>query len=181
MADEHGLVVPGLRARNSLAVALLADDPRAAFELAGVGLDVARRLGFRDILVRLASNWVEAALEIGAWDEVLELVAEINRADLPLTDRVDLESIAALILAWRGDPTASDRFAALDELVAGIEPDLAVATLMARQADAALALGRPDDALRYAAAATPVFLATGLRTSILDGAGPGRPRGAVGR
>ena len=95
-----------------------------------------------------------------------------NRADLPLTDRVDFESTAALVLAWRGDPAAAARFAALDELVAGVEPDLAVASLRGRQADAALAMGRPDGALRYAEAAIPMFRTTGLRTSILDGTAP---------
>ncbi len=103
MSEEQGLIVPALRARNGLAVGLLADDPRAALETAAAGLDVARRFGFGDSVIRLASNWLEAALDVGAWDGALALVAELDRADLPETDRIDLRSVVALVLAWRGD------------------------------------------------------------------------------
>ena len=171
-AESLGLVVPALRARNSLAVGLLADDPQAALDMAATGLEAARRYGFRDLAVRLASNWTAAALDLGEWDGILELVAELDRSDLPLTDRVDFESSAALVLTWRGDVTAAERFVALDELVAGIEPDLAVATLRARQADAALALGRPDEALGFAETATTLYRGSGLRTAVLWGAVP---------
>jgi class 3 adenylate cyclase/tetratricopeptide (TPR) repeat protein len=172
ISDEHGLVVPSLGAHNSLAVGLLADDPRAALETAGAGLDVARRYGFRDLAIRLASNWAEAALDVGEWDGILELVAELHRADLPLTDRVDFEGTAALVLTWLGDPTASERFAALDELVSGVEPDLSLAAVRSRQAAALLALGRPGEALAYADTATDLYRGSGLRTAILWGVVP---------
>ena len=172
MAEQHGLIVPALRARNSLAVGLLADDPRAALDTAAVGLEVARRFGFRDLAIRLASSWAEAALDVGDWDAILDLVAELHRADLPVTDRVDFESTAALVRAWRGDPAADETFRALDELGAAIEPDLAVASLRCRQAAAALALGRPVEALGHAESATTRFRPSGFRTALLWGLVP---------
>jgi class 3 adenylate cyclase/tetratricopeptide (TPR) repeat protein len=172
MAEAHGLVVPALRARNGLAIGLLADDPRAALETAAVGLEVARRFGFRDQAIRLASNWAEAAVDVGEWDAILDLVSEINRADLPLTDRVDFESLAALVLTWRGDPSAAARFAALDEAVAGTEPDLGLATIRGRQAAAALAQGRHAEALVFADTATELLRQFGFRTEILWGVVP---------
>jgi class 3 adenylate cyclase/tetratricopeptide (TPR) repeat protein len=172
MSDEHDLVVPSLGARNSLAVGLLADDPRAALETAGVGLDIARRYGFRNLAIRLASNWVEAALDVGEWDGILELVAELHRADLPLTDRIDFEGTAALVLTWRGDPTASELFGAAEQLIAEVEPDLSMAELRSRQAAALLALGRPGEALAHAEVATSLYRGAGLRTAILWGVVP---------
>ena len=172
MAEEHGLVVPALRARNSLAVGLLADDPRAALETAGVGLEAARRFGFRDLAIRLASNWAEAALDVGEWDGILDLVAELHRADLPLTDRVDFESDAALVLTWRADPSAAGRFAAIDELIAQIEPDLTVATVRGREFGRR---PRPRAAARRTGPCRddgPALPDAGLRTSILWGTVP---------
>ncbi len=172
MSEEHGLVVPALRARNSLAVGLLADDPRAALQIAGVGLEAARRFGFRDLAIRLASNWAEAALDVGEWDGILDLVAELHRSDLALTDRVDFESVEALVLTWRADPSAAGRFAALDAEIAGLEPDLTVATVRGREHAAALAVGRPLDALAHAEITARIYRDTGLRTSVLWGTVP---------
>ena len=170
MADEHGLVVPGLRARNSLAVALLADDPRAAFELAGVGLDVARRLGLRDILVRLVSNWAEAALEIGDWDRVLQLVAELDREDLPLPDQIDLEGPRRhrVDLARRSRRPAGSGPSRPGCRTHPIRSHRRV--LLARRSMAHLALGRPIDALADAEATTPILRPTGLSTSLVESA-----------
>ena len=40
--------------------------------------------------IRLASNWAEAALEVGEWDAVIDVLAELDDERLPITDRVDL-------------------------------------------------------------------------------------------
>jgi class 3 adenylate cyclase/tetratricopeptide (TPR) repeat protein len=172
MSTEQGLIVPALRARNGLAVGLLADDPRAALETAAEGLDIARRFGFGDSAIRLASNWLEGALDVGAWDGALDLVAELDRADLPETDRIDLRSVVALVLAWRGDPTSASRFMALDAAVAAGDDDLATATLLSRAAAAALAEGRPAESLAQASEATRLYRGSGLRTAVLWGVVP---------
>lgn len=169
MAEEHGLVVPALRARNSLAVGLLVDDPRSGFEVAQAGLEVARRVGFRDLAIRLASNWAEAAFEVGEWSAIIEILAELDRDDLPLIDRVDFGSMAALVLAMRGDAASATRFAALEALIPQTGEGLARATLRGRWSAAALALGRPLEALEHAEAATTGYRPYGLRTATLGG------------
>ncbi len=153
VAEDNGLVVSALRARSSLAVGLLADDPRAAFVMADTGLAVARRLGFRDAAIRLASNWAEAAIEVGEWDAAIDVLAELDDERLPITDRVDFGGIVALVLAWRGDPAAAARFQALASLIPPSGEELAAATLCYRRSLASLALGRPAAALLDAEAA----------------------------
>jgi class 3 adenylate cyclase/tetratricopeptide (TPR) repeat protein len=168
MSEEQGLVVPALRARSGLTVALLTDDPRAAFEMADVGLTNARRFGYRDMAIRLASNWAGAALDIGEWDAVLATAAELDRSDLPIPDRVDLGSMAALIKSWRGDPVAAGQFRALDALMPDAPDPLATAVLLSRRSMAALAEGRPREALELAEATTVVLRPTRVATMILE-------------
>ncbi|HEX7398959.1 MAG TPA: adenylate/guanylate cyclase domain-containing protein [Candidatus Limnocylindrales bacterium] len=169
VAEDHGLVVSALRARSSLAVGLLADDPRAAFVTAGAGLAVARRFGFRDSAVRLASNWAEAALEVGEWDAAIEVLTELEDDRLPITDRVDLGGVVALILAWRGDPMATDRFDALAALLPSSGEQLAEGVLLYRRSIAGIALGRPAAAQADAEAAMDALAAFGGRTAVRDG------------
>jgi class 3 adenylate cyclase/tetratricopeptide (TPR) repeat protein len=168
MSEEHGLVVPALRARNSIAIGLASDDPRAGFEVADVGLTTAQRFGLRDVAVRIVSNWAAAGLEIGEWDRVLETTTELDREDLPIPDRIDLGSIVGLVLTWRGDPLAASRFASLEALLSTLPDPLASTVFLTRRSMAALAVGRPDDALRDAEATTLEVRATGLSTSLLE-------------
>ncbi|MGZ8527373.1 MAG: adenylate/guanylate cyclase domain-containing protein, partial [Candidatus Limnocylindrales bacterium] len=170
MSEQHSLVIPALRARNSIAVGLLTDDPRAAFEVADVGLGTALRLGLRDVAIRLASNWAGAGLEIGEWDRVVQTVAELDREDLPVPDQIDLGSIAAIVSTWRGDPTAAARFTSLEARLPTPPDPLASAVFLARRSMAALALGRPIDALADAEATTPILRPTGLSTSLVESA-----------
>jgi class 3 adenylate cyclase/tetratricopeptide (TPR) repeat protein len=150
MSEQHSLVMPALRARNSIAVGLATDDPRAAFDVADVGLGVALRLGLRDVAVRLVSNWAGAGLEVGEWDRVIQTAAELDREELPVPDQIDLGSIVA-ILPSPPDPLAS-------------------AVFLSRRSMANLALGRPVDALADAEATTPILRRTGLSTSLVESA-----------
>ncbi|MEA2536037.1 MAG: hypothetical protein QOF11_271 [Chloroflexota bacterium] len=168
MSEQHGLVIPALRARNSIAIGLVTDDPRAAFEVADVGLGTALRLGLRDVAVRLVSNWAGAGLEIGAWDRVVQTAAELDREELPVPDQIDLGSIAAIVSTWRGEPGAAARFASLEALLSSAPDPLASAVFLSRRAMAALALGRPDEALADAQATIPILQPTGLSTSLLE-------------
>lgn len=169
MAEEHGLVVPALRARNSLAAGLLIDDPRSALETARVGLDTALRLGFRDLAIRLASNWADAALEVGEWDAAVETLEKLDRDDLPVLDRIDIGGIGALVMTWRGDPGATTRFEAIEALIPPTGGAFAEGLLRYRRSAARLALGRPHDALADADEAATRFLDYGLRTALHEG------------
>ena len=57
--------------------------PAGAARIAADGLEIARRLGFDDLAIRLASTWIVAALDLGEWDAVLETAAALDREDLP--------------------------------------------------------------------------------------------------
>ncbi len=166
MSETLGLFVPGLRARNSLAVGLVADDPRGAARIAHEGLQIARRLGFEDLAIRLASTWMVPALDLGEWDAILQTASELDREDLPALDRLDFGGAVGLIRAWRsgspGDPGLAELRAWLPEGDA-----FARAFLEARLAFAELAGGRPAAGLAYAESAMPVLSAFGL-TWVLD-------------
>ncbi len=171
LAEEHGLTVAALRARNGLAVGLILDDPRAAVEVARAGVDIARRVGFMDLAVRIASNWAEAALETGAWDDVVALLGELDRYDLPVMDAVDFRGITALIATWRGEPDAAERFTQLEELVAARDDSLMLATLRYRTSTAKLSRGAVAEALADASTAATYLAGFGYRTSVREGSG----------
>ncbi|HEY7970472.1 MAG TPA: adenylate/guanylate cyclase domain-containing protein [Candidatus Limnocylindrales bacterium] len=168
MSEEHGLVIPALRARNSIAVGLLTDDPRAAFAMSDAGLETARRLGLLDVAVRLASNWAGAGLDIGAWDQVLATMGELDRDDLTVPDRIDLGSVVATILTWRGESDADGRFGRLDALLATQPDPLASSVLLSRRSLALLSLGRAREALAHTEATTLALSSTGLSTLLLE-------------
>jgi class 3 adenylate cyclase/tetratricopeptide (TPR) repeat protein len=172
VADEHGLVGSALRARSSLALGLIVDDPGEAIRIAGEGLEIARRVGFRDLAVRVASNWAEAAFEVGAWDALDDGLTALERDDMPITDRVDLASFVQLVRSLRGVPGAMSQLEALAALVPPAGEELADATLRGRRAWALLAVGRPLDALAEAEATGHLARTVGRRTAILGGSIP---------
>ena len=171
LAEEHGLTVAALRARNGLAVGLMIDDPRDAMDVARAGIDVARRVGFLDLAVRIASNWAEGALEAGHWDEVVSLLGELGRYDLPALDTVDFDGIKALIATWRGEPGALERFDHLEQLVATEDDPLMRATLRYRTSVAKLSRGSLAEALAEASAAASYLVSSGYRTAVREGSG----------
>ena len=60
---------------------LLGMDPARAFEVAGRGLQLSRRTGHAERAGALAATSGYAALLIGAWDEPLANLAEIEGAE----------------------------------------------------------------------------------------------------
>ncbi len=171
LADEHGLTVAALRARNGLAVGLISDDPRAALEIARAGIDTARRVGFLDLAVRIASNWAEAALEAGRWDDVVTLLGDLERYDLPVMDVVDFGGILALIATWRGDAGAAERFDHLEELTTAEDEPLILAMLRYRSSNAKLSRGLLADALADATAAATLLAGFGYKTAVRERSG----------
>jgi hypothetical protein len=149
-------------------VGLLTDDPRAAYAMADVGLETARRLGLLDVAVRLVSNWAGAGLDIGVWDRILTTIGELDRDELPVPDRIDLGSVVATILTWRGDRDAFARFATLEALLETQPDPLASSVLLARRALALLSLGRAREALDDAEATALALRSTSLSTSLLE-------------
>ena len=107
-------------------------------------------------------------------------MTELDREDLPLPDQIDLGSISAIVSVWRGDPRAAAQFASLEARLPAPADPLSSAVLLTRRSMAALALGRPGDALTDAEATTPILQTTGLSTSLVENGGPDRARRAMG-
>ena len=68
LAQRHGLLGTEIRARTNLGGPLTDSDPRAAFEVSRVGLELARRFGHRLGVSLLVVNASTGAFESGAWD-----------------------------------------------------------------------------------------------------------------
>jgi tetratricopeptide (TPR) repeat protein len=68
LAERHGLLAIEGRARTNLGGPLTDRDPRAAFEVSRVGLEVARRYGHRQGISLLIVNASTGAIETGDWD-----------------------------------------------------------------------------------------------------------------
>jgi class 3 adenylate cyclase len=171
LAEENGLTVAALRARNGLAVGLMVDDPRDAMNVARAGVDTARRVGFLDLAVRIASNWAEGALEAGHWDEVVTLLGELEQYELPVMDAVDFGGVLGLIATWRGDPGAAERFERLEEMTAAQSDSLVLGTLRYRTSAAKLGRGLIPEALADATTAATCLAGFGYRTAVREGSG----------
>jgi class 3 adenylate cyclase/predicted ATPase len=103
MAESHGLVLLEMRARLNLSQFGIVDDPRAAFDVARIGLEHAQKLGLRHWEELLSGNATMAATRIGEWDWALANEREVV-SEAGTTDTVD-ETLgyAAAIDALRGD------------------------------------------------------------------------------
>ena len=68
LADQHGLFETQVRARINMGGPLTDRDPRAAFEVSRVGLELGRRFGHRQGVSMLIGNASVGAAECGEWD-----------------------------------------------------------------------------------------------------------------
>jgi class 3 adenylate cyclase len=104
MAESHGLTELELRARLNLSQFGMADDPRAAYEVARVGLDRARKLGLRHWEILCGGNAMMAAFRLGEWDWALTTGAEVIADDPAMSaDPFDeVNGYVAVVTAWRG-------------------------------------------------------------------------------
>ncbi len=67
LAERHGLLATEIRARTNMGGPLTDRDPRAAFEVSRVGLELARRFGHRQGVSMLLGNASVGAAETGEW------------------------------------------------------------------------------------------------------------------
>jgi class 3 adenylate cyclase/tetratricopeptide (TPR) repeat protein len=102
LARRHGLVVTELRGRMNLSNWYVADDPRRAMEVAGAGVELARRVGHGDWAAGLAANVGIAALAAGEWDGILRNEEELYNEHLTEFSRSGLVAPATVIRAFRG-------------------------------------------------------------------------------
>jgi hypothetical protein len=99
---------------------MVSDDPRATSEAARRGLELAERLGIREMALQLLDIATIVAIDTGDWDWAVAALEEGSGGELPTTHRLDFAATRTILNALRGvsDPTGPiDRQGAL-------EPDL---------------------------------------------------------
>jgi class 3 adenylate cyclase/tetratricopeptide (TPR) repeat protein len=175
-AHEAGLINAELRARSNLSSLLWGHDPRRAYELQRANLELARRVGDRQIAI-----WIAGPVTAGAWlagddwDAALALVDEILGLVRTRPDEAGLRTAQSFILTSRG--VSPDATLALAEAVATEAADPAdVAQAHLLRADRAFLSGdlRTAAAERIAAAdfapLAHIYLDGAMRSLLWSGA-----------
>ena len=107
IAERHGLVRAGLRARQNLWFSDL-DDPAGAVEVIRLGLDLARRLGLREWTLDLTLVVSFGQLIITAdWDGAIAAIAPVEESEPDPTYVVLFSATRAFLEAMRGSPEAA--------------------------------------------------------------------------
>ena len=144
LAREHGLNELLLNALVTAGYHLAEIDPQGALTYYREGLDLARRIGHRPLLLLFANNIGYTGYLVGDWDDGLaELEARLSE-DLDRADRYLLLSNALIIRASRGEDVSAG-VAELEEM-AKSESEQMVAAMLDTKAAVALAEGRVADA-----------------------------------
>jgi len=132
MAQESGSLHTELRARNNLAWALMADDPRSALDTARQGLELALTMGLGDAVLQLADLACTTAIDTGDWAWALTTIAELDERGLSDAYGIVLATSAAIIHALRGDTHPAAMLDALEPLPAETDPQVLSGVLQAR-------------------------------------------------
>ena len=98
----HGLATTELRALNGLMAVQALRDPRAALALERSGIDLARRIGRRDLELLLLGNAGEDALRTGEWDWIRVEMTRGLEAELAPTPAAQLQLPMLMVDAIRG-------------------------------------------------------------------------------
>ena len=158
-ANGEGWLNTELRARNNLAWLVVADDPRATFDTARGGFELATEMGIGELAEHLADVACAAAIDTGDWDWALETVAALGHGSTSEASRIDLATSAAVIRVLRGDPDPMRPLDALEPLpentdvqtIAGVQHSRAWAALVAGELDDARRLAREGAAASFGA------------------------------
>jgi tellurite resistance protein len=99
---------------------MVSDDPRATSETARHGLELAERLGNREMALQLLDIATIVAIDTGDWDWAASALEDRSGDELPTTHRLDFAATRTILNALRGAP---DPTGPIDSQVA-LEPDL---------------------------------------------------------
>ena len=139
LAERQGLSATVLRGYVNESSVLSGIDPRAALATARTGLDEARRLGQRQMLVGLLLNSTQSAEETGDWSWAIETLGT-DSDDFEGVDRASVLIELTRFMALRGEP--SDEVAAeVERLQAGHADAQTTQEIEAMRALRALAAG----------------------------------------
>jgi hypothetical protein len=119
-AEAGGHSSVELRALNNLAWTMVSDDPRATSETARRGLELAERLGIREMTLQLVDIATIVAIDTGDWDWAVAALEERSGGELPTSHRLDFAATRTILNALRGVP---DPTGPIDRL-GTLEPDL---------------------------------------------------------
>jgi class 3 adenylate cyclase/tetratricopeptide (TPR) repeat protein len=146
LAQKNGQIKLELRARNNLAAALSTDDFRQPGEIMRGGLELAEKVGDRQMALWLTSAVSTYDFVAGRdWDAILALIDRHLERDLDPFDRINLGQSRLWILAEQGKPVDAE-LAELDALLAGASDTQLRAGLEMARAVIELAQERYEDA-----------------------------------
>ena len=146
LAQETGQITLELRARNNLAAALSSDDLRQSGEIIRGGLELAEKVGDRQMTLWLTVQAAGYDYIAGRdWDAVLALIERHLERDLEPFDRINLGQSRLWILAEQGKPVEAE-LAELEALLIGASDTQLRAGQEAARAVIELAEERYEDA-----------------------------------
>ena len=122
LAEARGLDRTLLRAENNLAATGGVGDPRAALEMARHGLELARRLGVKNVVADFIVNLTYYSIKVGEWSAAWNELEDVRSDRWEPADRLELLVSEIRVLALRGDDL-DDRLTELEKIV-GEDADL---------------------------------------------------------
>ena len=152
-AEAAGLGRIQLRALNNLAWVTVSDDPQETSRTARRGLELANRLGNREMALQLVDVASVVAIDIGDWDWAMMALADASSDALPTVYRVDFAVTETVIGALRGTADASRPLEGIGDLEADLDLE-AVGSINHARAVVAMSAGIFSEAFELATAAT---------------------------
>jgi class 3 adenylate cyclase/tetratricopeptide (TPR) repeat protein len=152
-AEAAGLGRIQLRALNNLAWVTVSDDPQETSRTARKGLDLANRLGNREMALQLVDVATVVAIDIGEWDWATTALADASSDELPTVYRVDFAVTQTVIGALQGKADASGPIDGIGDLEADLELE-AFGSIIHARAMVEMSAGRLPEALELARAAS---------------------------
>ncbi len=152
-AEAAGLGRIQLRALNNLAWVTVSDDPQETSRIARRGLELANRLGNREMALQLVDVASVVAIDIGDWEWATTALADASTDALPTVYRVDFAVTRTVIGALQGKADASGPIEGIGDLEADLDLE-AVGSINHARAMVEMSAGRFSEALGLAHAAT---------------------------
>jgi len=119
LAEQLGSQHARAEALLNLGVQVSEDDPKESLQLFLEAADIAKRAGQRGMEVINLANAVEAAIDIGRWDDADSILAELQTRDVSPFIGAGIAFNAAMLAGLRGDITTA--IGHLDEVASRME------------------------------------------------------------
>jgi class 3 adenylate cyclase/tetratricopeptide (TPR) repeat protein len=127
LAVEHNLPAWEARALVSLSLNVAIRDPRAAVELGREAIELARRIGRRDMELLLIGNAGEDSIRTGEWDFQAVQFGSLDQLEIEPSIRLPMEAASVTIGLLRGTVDAAE-MDARTRLFAGSDQDVDLAS-----------------------------------------------------